>query len=168
MGLRPVGDSAILAVRPALLLPWEDVRVGCSKEPFLQAKRKPTTTSGMNPRTSKITKDRQGKHTPQAAHYLELLLLEYNLRKCILFKDSMLRTGGRLQRLSSCQMQEEGKKGKLLLWETQAPKSKSSRTSWKALRGNRTKGRWILAKAASGSTRRIDAPAQLRCKAKKK
>ena len=33
--------------------------------------------------------------------------------------------------------------------------------------GNRTKGRWILAKAASGSTRRIDAPAQLRCKAKK-
>jgi hypothetical protein len=30
--------------------------------------------------------------TPKAAHYLELLLLEYNLRKCILFKDdSMIR-----------------------------------------------------------------------------
>ena len=67
MGLRPVGDSAILAVRPALLLPWEDVRVGCSKEPFLQAKRKPTTTSGMNPRTSKTTKDRAGKLTPPSS-----------------------------------------------------------------------------------------------------
>jgi hypothetical protein len=35
-------------------------------------------------------------HTPgqRAAHYLELLPLEYNLRKCILFKDNMLRTGG--------------------------------------------------------------------------
>jgi len=122
LGLRPVGDSAILAVRPALLLPWEDVRVGCSKEPFLQAKRKPTTTSGMNPRTSKITKDRQGKHTPQAAHYLELLLLEYNLRKCILFKDSMLRTGGRLQRLSSCQMQGGGKKRKTFALGDSNPK----------------------------------------------
>lgn len=55
MGLRPVGDSAILAVRPALLLPWEAVRAGCSEEPFLHAKGKSATTSGMNPRTSKIT-----------------------------------------------------------------------------------------------------------------
>lgn len=98
LGLRPVGDSAILAVRPALLLPWEDVRVGCSKEPFLQAKRKPTTTSGMNPRRPQKLR-RTGKassHRRAAAHYLELLLLEYNLRKCILFKDSMLRTEGKL------------------------------------------------------------------------
>ena len=76
----------------------------------------------MNPRTSKITKDRQGKHTPQAAHYLELLLLEYNLRKCILFKDSMLRTGGRLQRLSSCQMQGGGKKRKTFALGDSNPK----------------------------------------------
>lgn len=79
-----MGDSAILAVRPALLPPREDVRVGCSKEPFL-----------------------------------ELLLLEYSLRKCILFKDSMLRKGAKPQRFPSCQMQRGGreKKGKLLLWK---------------------------------------------------
>ena len=40
MGLSPVGDSAILPVRPALLLPWEDVRVGCSAEPFLCSQKK--------------------------------------------------------------------------------------------------------------------------------
>ena len=48
-------------------------------------------------------------HNPKQQHYLELLLLEYNLRKCILFKDSMLRTWGTSQRLPSCQMQ--AKKG---------------------------------------------------------
>jgi len=41
-------------------------------------------------------KARRRAHTPRAAHYLELLLLEYNLRKCILFKDNMLRTEGKL------------------------------------------------------------------------
>uniref|UniRef100_A0A0A9DGN0 Uncharacterized protein n=1 Tax=Arundo donax TaxID=35708 RepID=A0A0A9DGN0_ARUDO len=76
LGLSPVGDSAVLAVRPVLLLPCEDVRVGCSKEPFL-----------------------------------ELLLLEYNLRKCILFKDSMTTTTGeRFQRLSSFQTKAKKKK----------------------------------------------------------
>lgn len=58
LGLRPVGDSAILAVRPALLLPWEAVRAGCSEEPFLHAKGKSATaSSGMDPRTSKIAED---------------------------------------------------------------------------------------------------------------
>jgi hypothetical protein len=45
LGLSPVGDSASLPVRPALLLPWEDVRVGCSAEPFLRSQKK-TTASG--------------------------------------------------------------------------------------------------------------------------
>lgn len=42
LGLSPVGDSAILPVRPALLLPWEEVRVGCSTEPFLCSQKKAT------------------------------------------------------------------------------------------------------------------------------
>jgi hypothetical protein len=33
---------------------------------------------------------RASNPAPKAAHYLELLLLEYNLRKCILFKDDSM------------------------------------------------------------------------------
>jgi len=68
LGLRPVGDSAILAVRPALLLPWEDVRVGCSKEPFLHAKTKATTTSGIRYESEDLKNYKgQGRqaHTPE-------------------------------------------------------------------------------------------------------
>jgi hypothetical protein len=96
-GLRPVGDlvavasaplsrPASLVGRPVLFVPRGDP----PSEPFLHAKN--------TQEESETSKESHGKLAVlTGVPHLTAVLLEYNLRKCILFKDSMIRQGARFQ-----------------------------------------------------------------------